>query len=101
MGETDGLLRTINNTNKLNKSLRQQPISTWLLRVVGSGSNTTTPIISTIVGNNVPRSEVMGVTPVLNTDSSNIPVKPKTVGDTSVFIIKKAITVNNELLESF
>ena len=100
MGETDGLLRTTNNTNKLNKSLRQQPISTRSLRAAGSGSDTATPTISTMVGNNVPRSEAVGVTPASNTDSSNIPVKPKTVEDTSVSTTEKVITVNNELLES-
>ena len=49
-----------------------------------------------MVGNNILRSEAVGVTPVSNTDNSNILVKPKIVGDTSVSIIKKVITVNNE-----
>ena len=70
------------------------------MRAAGSGSDTATPTISTMVGNNVPRSEAVGVTPASNTDSSNIPAKPKTVGDTSVSTTKKAITVNNESPES-
>ena len=53
-----------------------------------------------MVGNNVLRSKAVGVTPVLNTNSSNIPAKPKTVGDTSIFTTKKIITVNNESPES-
>ena len=53
-----------------------------------------------MVGNNIPRSEAVRVTPTSNTNSSNIPVKPKTVGDTSISIIKKVITVNNESPES-
>ena len=53
-----------------------------------------------MVGNNILRLEAVGVTPASNTDNSNIPVKPKTVGDTSISIIKKVIIVNNESLES-
>ena len=70
------------------------------MRAARSGSDTVTPTISIMVRNNVLRSEAVGVTPTLNTDSSNILVKPKTVGDTSISATKKAITVNNESLKS-
>ena len=53
-----------------------------------------------MVENNILRLKAVGVTPISNTNSSNIPVKPKTVGDTSISTTKKAITVNNESLKS-
>ena len=53
-----------------------------------------------MVKNNILRLEAVRVTPASNTNNSNIPVKPKTVRDTSISIIKKVITVNNKLLKN-